>query len=60
VLVKEVRNPDARRRDMALATLEHIASPEAVRSALNSVLAEENPEIQQWATARLQKITPRP
>jgi HEAT repeat protein len=59
-LVGQMRDKDARRRDEAFQTLLLIASPEAVRSALDFALAEDNGEIHQWAAARLKRITANP
>jgi HEAT repeat protein len=59
-LVGQVRDKDARRRDEAFQTLLLIASPEAVRSALDFALAEDDGEIHQWAAARLKRITASP
>ena len=60
LLVKELRDKDGRRRDETLQTLLAIASPEAARAALASLLSHEDPEIRQWATERLERITPDP
>jgi HEAT repeat protein len=60
MLVKAMRDQDGERRDEAFQTLPLIGSPEAVRSALDSALAEDNPEIHRWAAARLERITPSP
>ena len=60
LLVNELRDPDSGRRDEALQTLLTIASPEAVRSALHSALADDSPAIHQWATAQLKRLTPSP
>jgi HEAT repeat protein len=56
MLVEQMRDRGARRRDEAFQTLQLIASPEAVRSALKSSLADEDPEIQEWAAARLKRM----
>jgi hypothetical protein len=60
MLVKALRDPDGRRRDERLQTLLPIASPEAVRAALGSLLTSDDPEIRQWAGERLERITPSP
>jgi HEAT repeat protein len=57
LLAKELRDRDARRRDEVLHTLQMIASPEAVRSILETALAGDDPEIRKWAAARLEQIT---
>jgi HEAT repeat protein len=59
-LVTQMRDKDARRRDEAFQTLQLIASPEAVGSALISALGDANREIHQWAAERLRRITPNP
>jgi HEAT repeat protein len=59
-LAEGVRDQDGDRREEALQTLLLIASPEAVRSALASALADDNPETRQWAAAYLGRITPSP
>ena len=48
LLAKEVRNPDARRRDEALRTL------------MNSALAGDDPEVRRWAAEQAGKIVPGP
>ena len=60
MLAPEIRVKDGRRRDEALQTLLQIASPEAVRSILNSALAADDPEIRKWAEASLERITDAP
>jgi HEAT repeat protein len=60
MLVKQMRDKDRRRRDEAFQTLLLIASPEAVRSALNSALADDYPEIHQWAFARIKRLNSNP
>jgi len=60
LLSMETRGRDGGRREEALQTLLFIASPQAVRSALESALAGEDPEIRRWAAARLKRITPSP
>jgi HEAT repeat protein len=60
LLVKELRDKHGRRRNDTLQTLLAIASPEAVRAALASLLSHEDPEIRQWAAERLERITPNP
>jgi HEAT repeat protein len=60
MLVKQMRNTDVQRRDEAFQTLQLIASPEAVRSALNSSFADDSREIHEWAAARLKRITDSP
>jgi HEAT repeat protein len=60
MLVEQMRDQDARRRDETFQTLLLIASPEAMRSALNSSLADDNREIHEWAAARLKRITANP
>jgi HEAT repeat protein len=60
ILAKQVRDHDGVRREEALRALLLFAAPEEVRSALKSALAEDSPEIRQWAAAHLARITPSP
>jgi HEAT repeat protein len=60
MLIKEMRLHDRRRRDEALKTLVHIASPKAVRTALDSLFADDDPAIRRWAAERLERILPHP
>jgi HEAT repeat protein len=57
VLVKQMRDKDGRRRDEALQALPLIASPEVVRSALDSAIADDYPEVHEWASAHLKQFT---
>ena len=59
-LVELMRDKDGRRRDEAFQTLLRIGSPEAVRSALNSALADDNAEIHEWASAQLKRLSSDP
>ena len=58
MLAERMRDQDGPRRDEALQTLLQFASPQTVRSALNSALADDNSAIHDWAAARLEGITP--
>jgi HEAT repeat protein len=60
LLVQEMRNKDRQRCDLAFETLLPIASPATVRSALDSILADDDPEIRQWASARLERLSSNP
>jgi HEAT repeat protein len=60
MLVKEMRDQDGERRDEALQTLQQIDTPDAVRSALISALADDKTEFRRWAAERLKPITPTP
>jgi hypothetical protein len=60
MLVKAMRDQDGGERDEALQTLQQIATPEAVQSALISALADDKTEFRRWAAERLKPITPSP
>ena len=58
LLVKELQSKESRRRELALEALLQIGSPDTARSALNSLQADDEPEIRRWAAARLEQIHP--
>jgi HEAT repeat protein len=55
-LVAELRHKDGRRRNDALAALQHIASPEVVRSALSCAAEADDLDIRRWAKASQERL----
>lgn len=58
-LVKELHNPDAKRRDEAFQTLLSVVSPSSIRSVLESLKKAEDPRLRQWAEERFESLSTR-
>jgi HEAT repeat protein len=54
--VAEMREKDERRRNEALSALQHIASPDVVRSALVHAAEADDTDIRQWAKASQERL----